>query len=175
MGKRIIPHAKPRAPYPPRADVEALIERTENHWYWTGDFTDDPFGDNAPIYRYAPHRKNGPVFVVTRLTWYWEYGNDLKRLTLENTCGVYTCVNPAHWLRKSSSQAAVNLVLPVDIRAWPVQGGRNSVVAHIAHNDAVHALCGSTHERRCDVGTRITCNECVRAWRARGGVFIEAL
>jgi hypothetical protein len=169
MGKLALRHAHPRMPAPPRGDVEQLVEHTANHWYWCGEFTGDPLGDNAPVFR---------SFSVVLLLWDWEHGRDGRRLILENACGVYACVNPTHWRRRGaavlSGSAPHSPVLPTGEDAWPAQGVPGGYAVHVVREDARSAICGVTYHRRTDAGTIVTCRACVRAWLARGGRFDDA-
>lgn len=166
MGKLAALHAKPKGQFPKRSDVEPLIERTHLHWYWLGEFTDDPFGDHAPVFA---------TFSVVRLIWHWEYGyNGLPRqLSLVNTCGVFACVNPKHWECRSLPLVDVIVTLPPGQDAWPIRAQNSAYVVHIAHDDATHAVCGTRSHDRIDRDANITCINCVRAWRSRGGQLLE--
>jgi len=162
MGKLAAPHARPSAARPLRSDVDPLVERTATHWYWLGEFTDDPLGDCAPAYR---------SFSVVRLLWEWEHGRDGRRLVLENTCGVYACVNLAHWRRRGAP--AVARVLPAGQGAWPARGSAGCFVTHVSRADTSHAACGARVSVFDAAPGVITCRACVKSWVSGGGLLVD--
>ena len=166
MGVQQLSHQSTKFGLPPLELLEPNIDRTPTHWYWLGDFTNNLFV-KLPIIRWSPSHVDPIVFSVGRLLWCWTYPDRVRpRLSLVNTCDVPACINPAHW-RKQGLEASLPLFLAETDDARAVQIKHALDKTHIAHNDSSFTLCGKTHARHLDVSTAITCQECVKTWRAR--------
>jgi hypothetical protein len=173
MGIRLPPHMGRVAVLPPRELIEPHVERTDNHWYWLLEFHDDGL-DRTAIFPWNPPAEASIRFVVARLLWCWDNdGVGIKRLLLENTCGLATCINPSHW-RYVNNPIETKYTLPLDVEARLVKYNRYQGTVHIAHNDTSYAVCGVAI--RALVHTQnevITCKTCVAEWKAAGRPLLE--
>ena len=173
---RCPPHRGRYKELPPRDLVDALVEINELHWYWLGDFYEDPF-ERYAVFRWAPHAEHPANYVVVRLLWTWNHGDLVRRIgrriMLENNCGLATCIRPSHWTCKTT--------MPKRYTLEPKQGERmafsNSPLlptVHLQHVDSAWSVCGAkTAMAIVPVGEEITCNECVKTWLARGAKLKE--
>lgn len=172
MRRPVPPHPYTRDFIPALEAFEPFIERTDSHWWWSGDFKKfdcDNFAVlRAPI---PPRGRLSGLYVVVRALWTYVHAhNRVDRLVLVNTCGSVACVNPAHIEREVRTR---HVTLPPDaqmhdgVRVQLVQATNR---VHIAPVDVEHAVCGwRLRERRAPPdGAAITCVECVSMWRARG-------
>jgi hypothetical protein len=163
--------------YPPRAAYEHLIEKTTDrfeHWYWEDDVHVDTCS-RTPVFYWRPTNQGSRgIYVVARLLWVEANPGNYKRLRLHNTCGVYTCVNPAHWEN------------PDRVRVWTLPGeSAAELVRSIGETDCVHIrtrgahymVCGTTASRSAvfvlTERVPITCETCLRDWQQLGRLLEE--
>lgn len=188
MSARLAPHGGSLDVLPPQASVDVHIERTSNHWYWLDEFHDND-GIRTAYFMWTPPGKVSTRFIVARLLWCWLHDAvDVKRLSLTNTCGLATCINPLHWHRVFPSINVVNgeYTLPTASDARLAQYAKYSprttihmCRVHIVRHDSQYAVCGVTAKRLHPVldtdTTRaaVTCTDCARAWSASGGALVE--
>jgi len=162
--------------YPPSSTFDHLIDKklgaAHGHWYWDGDFHDDTV-DRTPIFKWralSPDRRVGK-YVVARLLWIEANPGTYSRLTLRNTCGVFACVNPAHWENPHRERW---WTLPADVDASLVNIQRNGWPAriHIRSNESLYTMCAIVvHDEGASTlpaseGHRITCETCLAAWQS---------
>lgn len=180
MSIRLMYHRGSAKVLPPRALLEPHVERTSNHWFWLLEFYDDGL-DRTAVFSWAPPAEATGVYVVARLLWCWENdGVGIKRLQLENTCGLATCINPAHW-RYQRAIVAKPMMLPAGADAHLVQylkvdsfGQPRTESVHIVRNDSTYAVCGvATQRLRSTAGPAITCKTCVTEWQSSGAALCE--
>jgi len=171
MGKLALPHRGRAGILPPSELLESFIERTNNHWYWLGEFFDDGL-DRSAEFRWAPPAEHSTNFMVPRLLWQYLHPEHTgKRLMLENACGLFTCINPGHWTERGVAQA-----IPTELRlletsqAWPAQTAGIALV-HIIRSDAESAVCGAGGARsrlhRVPLTEKVTCYACIAVWVAQ--------
>lgn len=169
MGRLALLHDGKACTKPPRDFLEPFIERTENHWYWLGDFMERDL-ERGAVFSWAAPNERKTRYAVPRLLWQLEHPEDVeKRLLLENTCGLFTCINPAHWRkRRGSFKIPARIVLPESVEAWPVihhPDMIHSLDVHIRFVDALAALCGrGVQYRGMAKTTVVTCDDCISAW-----------
>lgn len=169
--------------FPPREAFFDQIEVTPTHWYWNGDFYEEPFS-RTPVFRWGAPGRNKGIYVVARLLW-CEGKEQPKRLKLRNTCGVYACVNPEHWENPDRER---RFVLPegapaslVEQLRWVVMSAKDIREAahrvHIVSAEAGVTVCGVSaygpERRSADACSIITCKTCVFEWRAMGRLLEE--
>ena len=165
---RLMPRHVGRIPsgFVPTPDVlERLIEKTDLHWYWEGDFADD--GD----LRYAVLRIEHATCVVARLMWEHANNASLHRRQLRNDCGLVTCVRPDHFTL--IERKAQRFALPE-----PCVLSTGEIVRVIrADFDTTHILIEGTqwfacHRQRGSMThvvsneTMVSCEKCIKAWRS---------
>lgn len=165
---------------PPKDAVMALVEETPNHFYWLGEFYDDGL-DRAAIYPWKPPAEPRTLYVVPRLLWVW--ANDaigIKRLRIENTCKLYTCVNPAHWrsheashvLKSARIAPGYSVRLIRHLNEVTLTHGIPAPV-HIFTEGAAHAMCGAKPiGSPLPADTEVTCPRCLKSWQALGRPFL---
>jgi hypothetical protein len=179
MGRLALIHRGTARTLPPADLLEPLIERTSMHWYWLGDFVDDGM-DRSAVFRWAAPDENAGQYMVPRLLWQMANPHENpKRVLLENMCGLFTCVNPAHWQRRRGAfKIPARIVLPDTVEALPVVHHRWAVVVHILRNDAASIVCGhhvgrsSAYQHLARTAT-ITCEECISSWARLGQPYME--
>lgn len=175
MGKLALVHAGRATVLPPRELVEPYIERTPNHWYWLGEFYEDAL-DRSAEFRWAAPAEKTTRFMVPRLLWQYEHAESLgKRVLLENVCGLFTCINPAHWrTRQGTSPNPARILLSEDGKAWPAVQGQDLVTVHIQLPHEQDVLCdGRPLYRNLPKTTVVTCDECIGAWLHLGLPYTE--
>jgi hypothetical protein len=176
MGKLAFTH-RGRAVILPTVDLlEPLIERTPTHWYWNGEFVEDPF-DRCAYFDWAPPFEMNTRWMVPRLLW--QLANPTlvaKRVLLENTCGLFTCINPAHWSRRRGAiRIPARIVLPDSVEATPVVHSMEILLVHIRRNDAETTVCGRGSMFKGLVKTTVvTCDACIRTWVYSNQPFTES-
>ncbi len=181
MGRPALPHRATvcTGQFPPMELLEPLIERTENHWYWLGEFEED-WEDRGAMFPWKPPTEKAGVYSVPKLLWM--YANPAlfgKRFVIENTCGLFTCINPSHWKRRMGAELPAAIVLPEDGDYAPVKSsiGRMYNHVHVANKDARSTTCGkrSGFKTRTHVpsNTPITCRECIEHWVRLGRPYTE--
>lgn len=172
--------------------IEPLLERSDPHWYWLGDFFDD--GE----YRCAVFPWTTPVgdhvrYVVARLAW--EHANPGKRLeprrVFRNTCELLTCVNPAHFARMPTKAELLSIPMTID-ESFRLDGMRpqlrsrgkeidgiliNDRAVHIGFDNAPTAVCGMLMGGQLlrVTGTPVTCKGCLNAWYSLGRPLVEVV
>jgi hypothetical protein len=183
VGSRLAVHFGRSGILPPRELIDPHVERTDNHWYWLLEFYDDNL-DRTAIFPWAPPAESPSRFVVARLLWCWANdGVGIKRLQLENTCGLATCINPSHW-RYIRSTVSGNVALPIDADAYLVRYGaihddmKSSGSAlrstHIVRHDNTYTVCGVSTKNLCSTDDPlVTCKTCVVEWRRSGAMLLE--
>lgn len=183
MPVRLFPHMGRASILPPRELIDPLVEVTPHHWYWLGEFYDDNL-DRAAVFPWAPPAEAVTRFMVARLLWCWANdGVGIKRLLLENTCGLATCINPAHW-RYIRSVVSGNLSLPPEADAYLVRygamhdnmksSGSTLRSVHIVRHDNAYTVCGVSTKSLCSTDDPlITCKTCVIEWRRSGATLVE--
>lgn len=178
MGKILISHpgAHPDVGWwPPLEAFAKHVEKTDTHWYWLDEFLDDRL-ERTPVFRWVVEDHNVTTWAVARLLWCIEHDAlHRKHLTLENTCGLYTCINPAHWMNPIKVGDG-DFTLPSDSGGSmrSVQFNRRLRVVHIVPADAGYTMCGlrspnQTHP----TGDIITCAPCLKEWRGYGRPLLE--
>lgn len=165
---RVYPHISTRRALPPRAEVDVLVEITATHWYWLGDFWDDGI-DRTPVFRWSVESENRGRYAVARLLWCWaNNATSISPLYLEITCGLITCVNPAHVRRIGGPSHAMTLPSGCGARMR-----KSGVAVHIVRDDSTFAICGRNVPRvDAPLGATVTCRTCVLEWRARGNPLV---
>lgn len=178
MGKLAFIHRGRAVILPPAELLEPFIERTDNHWYWLGEFYDDGLERSAE-FRWAPPAEHSTRFMVPRLLWqYLHPVRSTKRLMLENVCGLFTCINPGHWTERGVAQdVPTELRLLETSRAWPACFAVTALVptvgalVHILRDDAENAVCGAGGVRhnvkRVSMTEKVTCYACIAVWVAQ--------
>jgi hypothetical protein len=183
MPVRLFQHMGRTGVLPPRELVDPLVEITTNHWYWLGEFYDDNL-DRTAIFPWASPAESPSRFVVARLLWCWANdGIGIKRLQLENTCGLMTCINPSHW-RYIRSAVTGNFTLPLGADAYLARYGSvhdihqstNGTLrsVHIVRHDNSYTVCGVSTKSLCSTDDPlVTCKTCVVEWRRSGAMLVE--
>jgi len=175
MGRLAHPHRGGSGGLPPPELLEPFIERTPNHWYWLGEFYDDNV-DRSAEFRWAAHAENAGRYMVPRLLWQYAHPEEAtKRVMLENTCGLFTCINPAHWdKRRGAIRIPARIVLPDTVEAMPVVYSMETLLVHIRRNDATSPVCGSgSVHKGLAKHTVITCDDCISTWVRTNQPFTE--
>ena len=182
MGRRVPGHLSSHGEAPPPDAVFALVEKTDNHWYWLDEFYDDNV-DRTPVFRWAATGYPAGRYVVARLLWCWTHPESItKRVVLENTCGLYTCVNPDHWHSLHLLRRDHAFTLPTDTTASLRSRQYNPVLLkpmhpaliHIVPEDTEYAMCGYRRlPMKHSLGTVITCKACIAGWRGYNRPLIE--
>lgn len=179
-------HVVSKDQYPPVELLEPYIDRkTDAHWYWEGDIREDPFS-RTPVFHWRPGSDGARgMYVVARLLWAAANDGAHKRRNLVNTCGVYACVNPAHWVdadvKRYTLPVGVNAQLldrladklEIEIGMWgerEVQSHDRVHVVHIVSEKARYTVCGMLSRGGVVPQERvaITCVNCLRDWKALG-------
>jgi hypothetical protein len=98
---------KPRKPYTrkdKRPRWEAKVERTENHWLWTGSHNLGGYG----------HLRSGPapgrLEKAHRLAWEFYRGPLPLGLLVLHRCDIPACVNPDHLFLGTQEDNAMDMV-----------------------------------------------------------------
>jgi hypothetical protein len=166
MGRLALLHRGRAKILPPLELLEPSIDRTATHWYWLESFYDDGLDRSAEFVWAAP-AESSTRFMVPRLLWQLTHPEDVgKRLLLENTCGLFTCINPAHWRdRHAQVKIPARIVLPDSVEAMPVMYSPAALTVHIRWNDAITTICGHGPKHHgMAKPTVITCEECITTW-----------
>ena len=172
MSTMLQPHRGRSAITPPRELVDPQVETGPNHWFWLGEFHDDGNGPTA-VFPWAPPAEARAYYVVARLLWCWDNdGLGIKRLRLENTCGLATCINPRHW-RYVKDLAQRKFMLGPDAGArlytYAHAADEGSKSVHIVRDDAYYTMCGASLRRLATSREKIiTCEDCLQEWRGYG-------
>lgn len=177
--KRLMPSHRGAAGkhLPPRHVLETLIEKSDYHWLWGGDFLDEDDLRYA-AFLWAPPHVQAVWYVVARVLWAYDNDASLFHRSLRNTCGLSTCVNPAHYERVATLGEELDLVtLPKGLvfgdgsKARLVRIGTEQHV-HILRDDSAYVACYRAVSQKNVVtmpeGTPITCNKCLTEWRDFG-------
>lgn len=175
MGRLALSHRGRAVVLPPLALLEPFVDRTPNHWYWLDEFYDDGL-DRSAIFLWTPPAEVRVKFMVPRLLWQLTNPTQLHRVLLENTCGLFTCINPAHWRdRKAAVQIPARIVLPDTVDAIPVVRPNTRVNVHIVRGAHATTLCGILDVKclKPDKKTPITCDECITIWVRLAQPFTE--
>jgi len=152
--------------------VDLHVEITAHHWYWLLEFKETDDGRTA-VFPWAPPAEPSTQFVVARLLWCWDNdGFGIKRLQLENTCGLFTCINPRHW-RYIKDLALRKFMLGegADARLfeYPYLSEDGTKNVHIVRNEAYYTMCGASLRRLVTSREKtITCDDCLKEWRGYG-------
>lgn len=172
MGRLALPHRGVTKVKPPIELLEPFIERTTNHWYWLDEFFDDGF-DRSAVFVWAAPAENKGQFMVPRLLWQYAHPDDVGRALLENTCGLFTCINPAHWRKRQGGvRIPARIVLPEHVEAMPMIAQQLTV--HIRRLDVPHTICGDGASLQgASKKTVITCDDCIAAWVRKGEPYTE--
>lgn len=176
MGRLMPSHMGTPNGAPPLELLLPLIEKTATHWLWDGDFNEAEAMRFATFLWAAP----GEVsvrYVVARVLWSITNNDTLAHRRLRNTCGLTTCVNPAHFERVLlKGEERLDLVtLPPGFKFGD---GTTARLVRIAGSDHVHILRDDTYYTTCYKAARgavstppgvvITCAKCVAEWRDFG-------
>lgn len=177
MGRLALTHRGRSSVLPPAELLEPFIERTSNHWYWLAEFYDDNL-DRSAEFKWAAHAEGPGFFMVPRLLWQYLYPEEIpRRLLLENTCGLFTCINPAHWSkRRGAIRIPARIVLPESVEVTPVMYESATLTVHIRWNDANTTVCGNGLRRafqNMSKGKVVTCDDCIRGWVSLNHPFTE--
>lgn len=175
MGRLALPHHGYTKVLPPRDLLEPFIERTEGHWYWLGEFYENALDRSAEFVWAAPAEYAGH-YMVPRLLWQLAQGDALpKRVMLENTCGLFTCINPGHWRdRRNLVVMPARIVLSESVQAMPVMHPGLHLTVHIRRHNTEATVCGSGYAARgMDKKTVITCDDCISTWVRTKQPFTE--
>jgi hypothetical protein len=187
MTQRLMPSHRGAAGkhLPPRHVIDGLVDRTSdaNHWLWDGDFLEED-GMRYAAFIWAPPMQSAVWFCVARVMWSYENDASLFHRKLRNTCGLSTCVNPAHFERVALANEALDLVtLPKGIRLGDGAGVRlvrfgDEQHVHILRDDSGYVACYRTTTGRKMItvyeGTPITCSSCIAEWRDFGRPLVKA-
>ena len=160
---------------PPAETLEPFIERTPHHHYWLAEFYDDGLDRSAEFKWGAPDEPT-VVFMVPRLLWQLAHPTETaKRLLLENACGLFTCVNPAHWRRRQAAlQIPARIVVPDTVDALPVAHTQDQLLVHVRRMDAIVTVCGrGTGFVALKRDAPVTCDECIGSWVRTGQPYEE--
>lgn len=174
MGRLALTHQGRTRILPPVELLEPYIERTDHHWYWLGEFYDDKL-DRSAEFRWAPPAEKTAVFMVPRLLWQLAHPDTPARL-IENTCGLFTCINPSHWRKRGPGVVIpARIVLPEHVLAMPMVSQSNNLVVHIRRLDTPHVVCGASGKHMDGGGkkTVVTCDDCISAWVRTGQPYTE--
>lgn len=174
MGKLALTHRGSTRVKPPVALLEPFIERTDNHWYWTDEFYDDNL-DRSAVFVWAAYAENPGHYMVPRLLWQYANPDEQGRILLENTCGLFTCINPTHWRKRQGAvRIPARIVLPEHVDAMPAVVGSYVVTVHIRRIDAPSTVCGEgVYLQGASKKTAITCDDCISAWVRTSQPFTE--
>jgi hypothetical protein len=172
MGALLPSHVGRAVVVPPRELIDPHVEITPNHWFWLLEFHETETGPTA-VFPWTAPAENSTRYVVARLLWCWDNdGFGIKRLRLENTCGLATCINPRHWRYvKDLASRKFMLVAGSDARlfsyAHAAEEGSKSI--HIVPHEAYYTMCGASLRRLVTSREKIiTCEDCLSEWRAYG-------
>ena len=150
---------------PPLVLLVPLIERTENHWYWLGEFYDDGL-DRSAQFRWVPENESPALFMVPRLLWQLANASK-KKVRLENVCGLFTCINPEHWRdRHAASKIPARIMVPDTVDNVLVAHPNSVTTVHIRRSDSMNTLCclRGTSCRVLDKASIVTCHRCIDVW-----------
>lgn len=164
---------------PPRHVLEGLVDRESDpsHHLWDGDFLEAD-GLRFAAFLWAPPAHSAVWYCVARVLWSYENDQSLFHRRLRNTCGLTTCVNPAHFERVAALGDDVELLtLPPALRfsdgtsARLVRIGEEQHV-HILRDDSAYVSCYRAVNTKKLVTmperTPITCSRCITEWRDFG-------
>lgn len=173
MGRLALAHRGRAHVLPPIELLEPYIERTNNHWYWLGEFHDNN-EDRSAEFRWAAPFESSTLWMVPRLLWQHTHA-DYGRLLLENVCGLFTCINPAHWRKRQGTfRIPARIVLPDTVEATPVMHPLAVLTVHIRRLDSLSTVCGRGRDQHALAKTTvITCDECISAWVRTSQPFTE--
>jgi hypothetical protein len=174
MGKLALLHRGRSVVLPPLALLEPFIERNPHHWYWTDEFFDDGL-DRSASFMWAPPAERAARFMVPRLLWQLAHPEAAgRRLLLENVCGLYTCINPSHWVERGRAHdLPARIVLPEGSEARPVLHPGHLLV-HIARYREDTVTCGSLRDFEGQpLRTPVTCYACIAVWVAQKQLYEE--
>jgi hypothetical protein len=173
MGRLALTHRGSTKARPPLELLEPFIERTDNHWYWLDEFYDDGL-DRSAVFVWAAPAESKAHYMVPRLLWQLANPSDTERVLLENTCGLFTCINPAHWRKRQGAvRIPARIVLPEHVEAMPVISS-HLVTVHIRRLDVQHTVCGEVQQvHGGSKKTVITCDDCISAWVRSGQPYTE--
>lgn len=160
---------------PPDHLIDPLVEKTDNHWYWLGEFRDDGLDRYATI-NWAPPSESTGSYVIVRLLWARQHQGEVPpRLVLGNACGLFTCINPSHWVEIVSNRKK-KIALPKGCGARPcVLRHGNGKTVHIARDEDEFTICGLTKfARSLPISSVINCKDCIASWRSTNSPLIEA-
>lgn len=169
---------------PPRHVLEGLVDRQSSgeHWLWDGDFLEDD-GIRYAAFLWAPPVERAVWYCVARVLWAYENDQSLFHRSLRNTCGLTTCVNPAHFERVVALSEGLELVtLPPGLRDGEDRGARLVRIGeeqhvHILRDDAAYVACyRAVNTRKLTTmpdKTPITCSKCITEWRDFGRPFLR--
>lgn len=174
MGKLALTHRGRAVVLPPPEAYDELVERGDGHWFWLGEFYDDGL-DRSAMFPWTPPAEQRVQFMVPRLLWHRANPDaPMARVLLENTCGLFTCINPAHWARRGGAPPARRIRLG-DGAARPVIAATSALIIHAMWDDAAHALCGAgPRTRSFDKTVPVTCTRCITTWVAAGHPYEDA-
>lgn len=176
-GKLALRHRGRAVVRPPPDAYAPLIDRGPDpagHWYWLGEFYDNGL-DRSAVFPWAPPAERPTLFMVPQLLWQQANPTAVSRTLLENTCGLYTCINPAHWAARGvASLPTVAVTLPEDVGARPARSTALGTVVHILYDQQESALCGRRlRALHLAQTTPITCPHCILRWVQAGLPFTE--
>ena len=173
MGRLALAHRGRAVVLPPMELLEPYIDRDKHHWYWLGEFYDDHL-DRSAEFRWTAPAEPQTLYMVPRLLWQLTHPEHQGRLLLENTCGLYTCINPAHWRKRQGGfRIPARIVLPGHVEAVPMTS-QQEVVVHIRRLDVPHTVCGEgVRSHGADKKTVITCDDCISIWVRKGEPYTE--
>lgn len=164
---------------PPRHVLEGLVDRTSDpvHHLWEGDFLEDD-GMRYAAFLWAPPAQPAVWFCVARVLWAYVNDASLFHRRLRNTCGLTTCVNPAHFERVATLDEGLELLtVPPAFRFGDGTGVRlvrigDEQHVHILRDDSAYVSCyrGVISRKLTTMPERtpITCSRCITEWRDFG-------
>lgn len=175
---------------PPNELLEPSIDRTEplgDHWMWDGDFAEQA-GVRFAVFPWRPPNGELVRYAVARVLWTRLHGKPIEDRRFYTSCGLSTCVNPAHFTLEASPPEPKwtlprDLVLPDGLGARVVQfthGTQTKAITrmHIQRDDTAYVMCMRMTNRRSPVpqphGTQVTCEDCLKNWK-QFGYPLEAL
>lgn len=158
---------------PPLKILEPLLDKSSSkHWYWNGDFSED-HNMRYASFVWSPPGEQPVFYCVARVVWSHVNNQSLFKKRLRNTCGLTTCVNPAHFeLGNTSTLGPVTL--PTGTKTEDGTGARlvtlnGHAIVHILRDETVYTACYAAALHGVNTapeGTIITCPRCITAWRS---------
>lgn len=164
---------------PPLHLLEPLIEKTDHHWLWKGEFHAE-MDLRFAVFLWAPPSEHATWYVVARVLWSHVRGQSLFHKRFRNTCDAPACVNPDHFepVLTADERKRQAVTLPPGLKLGDGTGARlvrlpraiqNADRVHILRDESSYTACyraaGDRHIQTMPQGTPITCEKCLKEWR----------